>query len=111
MPGLPAENTTLGVVATNTRLTQAQARRIAIMAHDGFARAIRPIHTPFDGDSIFALALAGWGPEEVDPALLARIGSLAADCMARAIGRALWHAETLGQFISYRDRIGARQTP
>ncbi len=107
MPGLPAENTTLGVVATNARLTKGQARRVAIMAHDGYARALRPIHTPFDGDSIFALALAGWGPDAVDPVLLARIGSLAADCMARAIGRALWHAESLGQLVSYRDRIGA----
>jgi L-aminopeptidase/D-esterase-like protein len=108
LPGLPGENTTLGVVATNARLTKGQAERVAIMAHDGYARAIRPIHTPFDGDSIFALALGDWGPE-VDPVLLARIGSLAADCMARAIGRALWHAESLGAFVSYRDRIGAKR--
>jgi L-aminopeptidase/D-esterase-like protein len=107
LPGLPGEHTTLGVVATNGRLTKGQAQRVAIMAHDGYARAIRPIHTPFDGDSIFALSLAGWGPAEVDPVLLARIGSLAADCMARAIGRALWHAESLGLFVSYRERIGA----
>jgi len=108
LPGLPGENTTLGVVATNARLTKGQAKRVAIMAHDGYARAIRPIHTPFDGDSIFALALAGWGPDEVDPVLLARIGSLAADCMARAIGRALWHAEPLGTVAAYRTRFGKR---
>jgi len=107
MPGLPAENTTIGVVATNARLTKGQAKRVAMMAHDGYARSIRPIHTPFDGDTIFSLACGTWGPDEVDPVLLARIGSLAADCMARAIGRGLWHAESLGDLVSYRDRTGA----
>ena len=107
MPGLPAENTTIGVVATNARLAKGQAKRVAMMAHDGYARTIRPIHTPFDGDTIFSLALASWGPDAVDPVLLARIGSLAADCMARAVGRALWHAESLGELVSYRDRTGA----
>ncbi len=106
MPGLPAENTTIGVVACNARLSKAQAERVAIMAHDGYARAIRPIHTPFDGDTIFSLATAAWGPEAVDPVLLARIGSLSADCMARAIGRALWHAESLGEQKCYRDTHG-----
>ena len=52
----PGENTTLGVVATNATLTKAQARKVAQMAHDGFARAISPIHTPADGDTIFTLA-------------------------------------------------------
>jgi L-aminopeptidase/D-esterase-like protein len=107
MPGLPAENTTIGVVATNAALTKGQARRVAMMAHDGYARSVRPIHTPFDGDTVFSLALGGWGPAAVDPVLLARIGSLAADCMARAIGRGLWHAESLGDLVCYRDRIGA----
>jgi L-aminopeptidase/D-esterase-like protein len=110
LPGLPGENTTLGAVATNARLTKGQVKRIAMMAHDGYARTIRPIHTPFDGDSIFSLSLAEWGPDEVDPVLLARIGSLAADCMSRAIGRALWHAESLGRFISYRDKIGTSRS-
>ncbi len=103
MPGLPAENTTIGVVACNARLSKAQAERVAIMAHDGYARAIRPIHTPFDGDTVFSLATAAWGPDAVDPDLLLLIGSLAADCMARAIGRALWHADSLGDLKSYRD--------
>ena len=109
MPGLPAENTTIGVVATNAHLTKGQAQRVAMMAHDGYARTIRPIHTPFDGDTIFSLALADWGPDEVDPVLLARVGSLAADCMARAIGRALWHAESLGDLVSYRDKYDGRR--
>ena len=52
----PAQNTTLGVVATNARLTKTEAKRVAQMAHDGFARAIAPAHTPVDGDTIFVLA-------------------------------------------------------
>jgi L-aminopeptidase/D-esterase-like protein len=52
----PGENTTLGVVATNARLTKTQATKVAQMAHDGFARAVAPAHTPLDGDTIFALA-------------------------------------------------------
>ena len=55
-PPRPAENTTIGVVATNATLTKVQARKVAQMAHDGFARAISPVHTPGDGDTIFALA-------------------------------------------------------
>jgi L-aminopeptidase/D-esterase-like protein len=110
MPGLPAGNTTLGVVATNARLTKGQAQQVAIMAHDGYARALRPIHPPFAGDSIFAVALGTWGAE-VDRVQLARIGSLAADCMARPIGRALWHAESLGALVAYRDSTGAPPKP
>ena len=56
----PAENTTIGLVATNARLTKAQARKVADMAHDGFARAIVPAHTMADGDTIFAIA-TGFG--------------------------------------------------
>ena len=103
MTGLPGENTTIGVVACNARLSKAQAERVAIMAHDGYARAIRPVHTPFDGDTVFSLATAMWGPETPDPDLLMGIGGLAADCMTRAVGRALWRAESLGDLKSYRD--------
>src|SRR5690606_15738154 len=53
---IPGANTTIGIVATDADLTQPEARRLALMAHDGFARAIRPVHTPFDGDTIFAIA-------------------------------------------------------
>jgi L-aminopeptidase/D-esterase-like protein len=87
----PGANTTLGVIACNADLTSVECKRVAIMAHDGIARAVRPAHTPFDGDTIFALAS---GALELDPALqraahIARIGSAAADCMARAIARAV----------------------
>ena len=97
-------NTTIGVVATNARLDVAQAQRIAIMAHDGIARAVRPAHTPFDGDTIFALA-TGKVPVN-DPAQLGRIGMMAADCVARAIARGVYAAETLGDSPSYRSRYG-----
>lgn len=98
-------NTTIGVVATNGDLTRTEALRVAIMAQDGMARAIRPSHTPFDGDTLFVLATGSHPLGGTDRALaVARIGALAADCVARAIGRAVWHAESLGQRLSYRDR-------
>ncbi len=53
---MPGTNTTIGVVATNAQLTKAQARRLAVSAHDGLARSIRPVHTSLDGDTLFALA-------------------------------------------------------
>lgn len=90
----PGANTTLAVVACNARLDKAEAKRLAMMAQDGLARAIRPVHTPFDGDVVFALAS---GAVELDPVevdgprtrawLLARLGAAAADCLARAIAR------------------------
>lgn len=90
----PGTATTLAVVACNAKLDKAEAKRIAIMAHDGMARAIRPIHTPFDGDVVFALAggqidPGAAGPERSRPWWLARIGAAAADCLARAIVRAV----------------------
>ncbi len=99
LPHLGA-NTTLAVVATDAPLTKADAQRLAIMAQDGLARAIRPVHTPFDGDSVFALATGdGSG---VDPYRLARLGQAAADCVARAVARGVYEAETLGEFPGYR---------
>lgn len=85
-------NTTLAIIATDAALTPDQARRMAIMAQDGMARAIRPVHTPFDGDVVFVAStgrLALSGPE---PLCIAGLGSLAADCLARAIARAVHHA-------------------
>lgn len=73
------ENTVIGVVATNARLTKAQANKMAQMAHDGIARAINPAHTYYDGDTIFALAT---GDIEINPAF---IGVYAAEAMAQAI--------------------------
>ena len=85
-------NTTLAVVATDAILTPAQARRIAIMAQDGLARAIRPAHAPFDGDVVFALATGRRPLGDAPDFTLTRLGALAADCLARAIARGVFEA-------------------
>lgn len=106
IPGAAAGNTTLAVAATNARLTKGQAKRVAIMAQDGFGRAIRPVHSPFDGDSVFVLATGTHDGETVDPPALAALGLMAADAVARAIAKGVYHAESLGDFKSYRDTFG-----
>jgi len=86
--------TTIGVVATTADLTTAECRRMAMMAHDGLARAVRPAHMPFDGDTLFGVATGavGIGDRDARPAVLAAIGSAAADCTARAIARGVYEA-------------------
>jgi L-aminopeptidase/D-esterase-like protein len=101
----PRANTTIAVVATNARLDKASAERLAVMAQDGLARSIRPVNTPQDGDTVFAIAtgkrdLAG------DPLALAELGTLAADCLARAVARGVYNAATLGAARSWRDVFG-----
>lgn len=93
------ENTTIGLVATNARLTKVQAQRLAMMADDGLARAIFPSHTAGDGDTVFALATGQW-PGAAD---VTQIGALAADVMARAIVRAATEATGLPNLPSARD--------
>ena len=83
-----AGNTCIGAIATDAPLTRAQARRVAMMAHDGLARAIRPIHTPFDGDSLFVMSTAIKGIS--DSVTIAEIGTIAADLVARAVRRAVF---------------------
>ncbi|HEV7370100.1 P1 family peptidase [Arenibaculum sp.] len=100
-------NTTLGVVATNLRLTKAEARRVAVMAQDGYARAIRPVHTPYDGDTVFVLSTGTLDLDAPRPELLYRVGALAADCVARAVARGVFEAEALGRFPAYRERWSA----
>ena len=102
-----AGNTIVGVVAIDADLDKAALSRIAMMAHDGIARAVRPAHTPFDGDTLFALSTAARPPPEPRATAVSRIGSLAADVVARAIGRAVVHAETLGDVPSYRALHGS----
>ena len=86
------KSTTIGVVATNAALDKAQVNRIALSAQDGIARAIFPSHTPFDGDLLFAVST-----EELklnDPAFdTLKIGHAAAQCVARAIARAIYNAK------------------
>jgi L-aminopeptidase/D-esterase-like protein len=90
----PGVNTTIAVVACNADLSTAECKRVAVMAQDGIARAIRPAHTPFDGDTVFALASAEVALESsiLRAAQIGRIGSAAADCLTRAIARAVHHS-------------------
>jgi L-aminopeptidase/D-esterase-like protein len=107
----PGANTTIAVVATDVPLGRSACRRLAIMAQDGLAQAIRPAHTPFDGDTVFALATgpAGAGGE-VDPARLARLGAAAAACLARAVMRAMMAAAPLGGFPSWHQKWGGSES-
>lgn len=84
-------NTTLAVIACNADLSSVECKRIAMMAHDGMARAVRPAHTPFDGDTVFAVASGqqAIGQGNARQVQIGRLGSAAADCLARAIARAV----------------------
>ena len=93
------ENTTIAVVATNATLNQAEATRVAQMAHDGLARSIVPSHTPGDGDTVFAVAT---GVLE-GPADVSRIGALAAEALADAVLNSVRHAESLPGVLAVRD--------
>jgi L-aminopeptidase/D-esterase-like protein len=93
------ENTTIGLVATNARLTKTEINRVAVMADDGFARAINPSHTTGDGDTVFALATGRWQGE----ANVSMVGALAAEAMAEAIVRAVSKAETLAGVPSAKE--------
>jgi L-aminopeptidase/D-esterase-like protein len=107
-------NTTVGVVATDAALSPAGCRRVATAAHDGLARAIRPAHTPLDGDMVFALAT---GAVEVTPpadtpaafspetALVTAIGAAAADCLARAVLVGVLAADSVAGIATYRDLL------
>ncbi|HEY6981847.1 P1 family peptidase [Reyranella sp.] len=101
----PRANTTIAVVATNARLDKSAAQRLAIMAQDGLARSIRPVHTPQDGDTVFAIA-TGRHDLGVDPLALGEIGTLAADCLARAVARGVYRARTLGTARSWNEVFG-----
>jgi L-aminopeptidase/D-esterase-like protein len=100
-PSMPfgATNSTIGVVATNARLTREQAYRLAVMAHDGLARAVRPAHTPVDGDVFFALA-TGAAEQAVD---IIALGALAARAVERAVVRGVTEARGLGGVPSVRE--------
>ena len=88
---MAGENTTIGVVATNAALSKAQATKVAQMAHDGLARTIHPVHTPWDGDTLFALSVGRVTPV----AGVLGVGALAADVVARAVLRAARMARSL----------------
>jgi L-aminopeptidase/D-esterase-like protein len=101
------ENTTLAVVVTDAALTKTQAKRLAMMAQTGFARAIYPVHAPMDGDVVFA---ASTGERPIDPLVgVTELGMVAANVVARAIARGVHAATALslpGALPAWRDRFG-----
>jgi L-aminopeptidase/D-esterase-like protein len=100
----PGENTTIGVVATNAKFTKTQMTKIAQMAHDGYARAISPVHTMGDGDTIFAMS-TGLAETQAD---VSAIGAIGAVVMARAIVRAVMQATSVPDLglVAWRDYAG-----
>lgn len=108
LKGRVRENTTLAVIATEATLTKPQAKRLAVMASAGLARAIYPVFSPLDGDIVFA---ASTGKHELGDAVhgLAELGALAANTLARAVARAVFEAKTLpfaGALPCWKDRFG-----
>src|ERR1700734_2623861 len=102
-----AENTTLAVVVTDAALTKTQAKRLAMIAQTGFARAIYPVHAPLDGDVLFAAAT---GEKPIDPlAGLTELGMVAANAVSRAIARGVYNATALpfpDALPAWKDRFG-----
>jgi L-aminopeptidase/D-esterase-like protein len=106
--GGPGANTTIALVATDAALTKAQAKRMALCAHDGLARALRPVHAPLDGDVVFAAATGHSGAPS-DAFALTELCATAADVLARAVARAIYCASALpfpGAKPAWRDVFG-----
>ncbi len=106
--GAPGANTTLAVIATDAQLTKAQANRLAVIAQTGLARAIYPVHTPLDGDVVFAAA-SGAKPLPDAVYSLSELGMLAANVLARAVARGVYEATALpfpGALPSWKDKFG-----
>lgn len=97
LQGFSMKNTTIGVVATNAKLNKAQANKIAQMAHNGLARTINPIHTMFDGDTIFSIAT---GKVEADINL---VGTMGAEAVAKAVNNSIKSACSFNDILSYKD--------
>jgi D-aminopeptidase len=101
-------STTVALLATDAVLTKAEAKRLAIMADDGLARAIRPAHAPMDGDTVFAVATLQ-KPMREGTYDLTEIGLAAADCLARAVARGVYEATALpfpAALPAWKDRFG-----
>lgn len=96
-----AFHTTIGVVATDATLTKAQCQKLAGIAHDGMARAIRPVHSMFDGDTVFALATGAGAP--LDPAAFNAVLAAVADAFSRAVAHAMLTATGAGGFRAYAE--------
>ena len=99
---LPGQNTTIGVIATNVKLDSKAAKRIAIMAHSGMSRAIRPIHSPVDGDVIFVIS-TGTLNKELSLNDINTIGELGARVCSRSIARGIYEADSILGIKSWRE--------
>jgi L-aminopeptidase/D-esterase-like protein len=97
---LPVTATTIALVATDAKLSKAECKRLAIMANDGLAKALRPVHAPNDGDTVFAVATGLASPGGA-PLVLTELGTVAADTLARAVARGV-HAATALPFKDAR---------
>lgn len=96
--GFAGRNTTIGAIVTNAKLTKSQALKLAQMGHDGYARAIRPVHSMYDGDTLFA---AGTG--EIEVSNINSVGVIAAEVVEQAIYRAVQHAQAAGGLPAASD--------
>ena len=106
--GAPGANTTLAIIATDAQLTKPQVNRLAVIAQTGFSRAIYPVHTPLDGDVVFAAA-TGAKPLADPVYALSELGMLAANVLARAVARGVYEATALpfaGALPSWKDKFG-----
>lgn len=109
LKGGTGQNTTIALVATDAVLTKAQAKRLALAAHDGLARALRPAHGALDGDIVFAAATGQCGAPS-DAHALTELCATAADVLARAVARGVYAATALpftGALPAWRDRFGS----
>jgi D-aminopeptidase len=107
-------STSIALVATDATLNKAEAKRVAIMANDGLARALRPAHAPMDGDTVFTAATGRLGLGAQPVLAVTELGMAAADCLARAIARGVYEATALsvvgplGPLPAWRDRFAGR---
>ena len=108
-----ATATTIALVATDARLSKAECKRLAIMANDGLGKSLRPVHAPNDGDTVFAAATgraAALG-DAADPRVMTELGTVAADCLARAVARGVYEATALpfaNALPDWKTRFGGR---
>jgi len=108
---LPATATTIALVATDAALTKAECKRLAIMANDGLSKSLRPVHAPNDGDTVFAAA-TGRAGRGGDPPVLTELGTVAADCLARAVARGVYEATALpfpNAVPDWKTKFGGRR--
>jgi L-aminopeptidase/D-esterase-like protein len=101
-------------VVTDAILSKAETKRLAIMADDGLARAVRPAHAPMDGDTVVAVSTLQKAVDTRTPMALTELGQAAGDCLARAIARGVYAATALpfvGALPSWHDKFGKASLP